>query len=467
MRELAEEKGVAEAKVVETIELAVAAAYKKDYGKKGQIIRARLDPASGALRFSQVKSVVDEQMIKSEEEIIAEEAIPALAGAPRRAAWPAGQRRDVEEEGLIAPPAEGGTGGAEPLVRKVRFNPERHIMLEDARAIQADIQPGAELEFSLEVRSDFGRIASQTAKQVIIQRIREAEREATYGEYKGKEGGIVSGIVQRIEGRNIFVDLGRGVGILTADEQLPRERVTVGERLKALLLFVEKDQKGPGIFLSRSHPRFLAKLFELEVPEIASGVVEIKAVAREAGSRTKIAVASNDPAIDPVGSMVGQRGVRVSTVMNEVSGEKIDIIEWSEDPSRFIGNALSPARVLDVAIAPERREARALVPEDQLSLAIGKGGQNVRLAAKLTGWKIDVRSPAKPPAPTASPEPEGGTAAGPAPEAVAEEEAHPPDQPEEKPEPAADAPASMEQPKRKRAAKKKPASASESPGTSE
>lgn len=180
--------------------------------------------------------------------------------------------------------------------------------------------------------------------------------------------------------------------MLPQEEQLPRERYAMGERMKALLLLVEKDSRNAGMYLSRSHPKFLKKLFELEVPEIASGTVEIKAMAREAGSRAKIAVASNDPAIDPVGSMVGQRGVRVSTVINEIGGEKIDIIEWADDTERFIANALSPAKVVEVQMNPERHEARVIVPEDQLSLAIGKGGQNVRLAAKLTGWKIDVRS---------------------------------------------------------------------------
>lgn len=388
IRELADEKGVDEGRVVETIELAIAAAYKKDYGKKGQMIRASFNPKTGDLRFSQAKLVVDESMIKSEEEIVAEE--EARASAPPPAPGER-RRRDHEEDHEMLPIGEADGAAA---VRRVRFNPERHIMLDEAKVVKPDAAPGEELEFPLETRQEFGRIASQTAKQVIIQRIREAEREATYAEFKDKEGEIVSGIIQRIEGRNVFVDLGRGVGILTSDEQIPRERYGIGERLKSLLLYVEREAKGPGMFLTRSHPRFLKKLFELEVPEIPSGAVEIKTIAREAGSRSKVAAASNDPAIDPVGSMVGQRGVRVSTVMNEIAGEKIDIIEWSEDASHFVANALSPAKVLDVTLMPDRREARVMVPDDQLSLAIGKGGQNVRLAAKLTGWKIDVRSAA-------------------------------------------------------------------------
>lgn len=386
IRELAEEKGVPESKVIETIELAIAAAYKKDYGKRGQIIRSRFNSETGELRFSQIKIAVDESMIKSEEEIQAEEALHTGIPSGEAPGKPAVSKKF--EEGSEEPILPNETDAA----KKVRFNPERHIMIEEARQSKPDAKPGEELEFPLEPKSEFGRIASQTAKQVIIQRIREAERDATYGEYKIKEGEIVSGIVQRIEGRNIFIDLGRGVALLPAEEQIPREHVASGERLKALLILVEKDTRGPGMILSRSHPRFLKKLFELEVPEIAAGSVEIKVMAREAGSRSKIAASSNDPAIDPVGSMVGQRGVRVSTVMNEIRGEKIDIIEWSDDPARFIANALSPAKIITVELNPDRREAVVIALEEQLSLAIGKGGQNVRLAAKLTGWRIDVRS---------------------------------------------------------------------------
>ncbi|MDP3727766.1 MAG: transcription termination/antitermination protein NusA, partial [bacterium] len=305
IRELAEEKGVDEARVIETIELAIAAAYKKDYGKKGQMVRARFNPKTGDLRFSQIKLVVDESMIKSEEEIAAEEA--ARTAAPPQPGERV-RRRDREEDHEPGPAVPGGGEAEAAAIRKVRFNPERHIMFEEATAVKPDAVLGEELEFPLETRQDFGRIASQTAKQVIIQRIREAEREATYAEFKDKEGEIVSGIVQRIEGRNVFVDLGRGVGILTSEEQIPRERYAIGERLKSLLLYVEREARGPGMFLTRSHPRFLKKLYELEVPEIPAGTVEIKVIAREAGSRSKVAVASNEAAVDPVGSMVGQRG---------------------------------------------------------------------------------------------------------------------------------------------------------------
>lgn len=387
-QQIAEEKGIQMEKVVETLEMALAAAYKKDYGKKGQIIRAQFEPTTGAVTFRQVKIVVDDSMIKSEEEIKAEE--EARARTLEEAATRGAPRKRIEsEEAEIAAELKEGE-------RKVRFNPERHMMIDEARQTKSEIQPGEELEFPLETHSDFGRIASMTAKQVIIQRIREAEREATYAEYKNKEGEIVSGIIQRLEGRNVFVDLGRGVGVLPPEEQLPREYYRLGERVKTLVLLVEKDAKGPGIFLSRTHPRLLKKLFEIEVPEIASGAVEIKAIAREPGSRSKIAVVSNEQGVDPVGSLVGQKGVRVSTVINEINGEKIDVIEWSDDPAEFIAHSLSPAKVLNVTLDDRRREARITVPPDQLSLAIGRGGQNVRLGAKLTGWKIDVRAEGMP-----------------------------------------------------------------------
>ncbi|MEK9170763.1 MAG: transcription termination factor NusA, partial [Patescibacteria group bacterium] len=274
--------------------------------------------------------------------------------------------------------------------KKIRFNAERHIMLDEAQKTKKDIMVGDEIEFLLETREDFGRIAAQTAKQVIIQRIREAEREAVWNEYKDKEGELVSGIIQRIESHNIFIDLGKTVAVFPREEQVFGERYYVGTRMKFYILSVNSDPRGPGIVLSRSHPKMISRLFELEVPEIGAGTVEIKSIAREAGSRTKIAVASNEEGIDPIGSCVGQKGTRVAAVISEISGEKIDIIEWAEDPEVFVPNAMSPAKVTRIEIAPHRHTAKVFVPENQLSLAIGKAGQNVRLAAKLTGWKIDV-----------------------------------------------------------------------------
>ncbi len=359
IRQIAEEKGLSQEKIIETIEQALAAAYKKDYGEKGQLIRAKLKPESGDVKFWQVKLVVKKDMIYSEEEL-----------------------KKLKEK-------KGGTK-ADTSKEKVRFNPEKHIMLTDARKIKPKIKKGEELIIPLKTQKDYGRIAAQTAKQVIMQRIREAEKETVFKEYKEKEGQILSGIIQRIEGRNVLLDIGKTLGVLTREEQVPGEFYRPGQRLKVYVLRVEETPKGPKVFLSRSYPKLISKLFELEVPEISSGSVLIKSIAREAGSRTKIAVASIEESIDPIGASVGQRGTRVQVVINELGGEKIDIIEYSEEPKQYISNSLSPAKVLEVKIMPKNK-ALAIVPEDQLSLAIGKDGQNVRLAAKLTGWKIDVR----------------------------------------------------------------------------
>jgi N utilization substance protein A len=355
LKQLEEERGIPQEKIIEAIELALATAYKKEYGKKGQIVRAKFDMNSGKTEMFQVKIVADETTVAMTEE-------------------------DLPEE-----PTEG-----EPEIEL--FNPEHHILISDARRIKKDIQLGDEMVFPLEFKDEYSRIAAQTAKQVIMQKIREAEKVSVLGEYGRREGEIVTGTVQRIERGNIFVDMGRATGLLPYEEQIPGERFGQGERVRAYLFKVEESGKGVFLRLSRSHPKFLEKLFETEAPEIANGVVEIKSVAREAGSRSKIAVSSKDAHIDPVGSMVGQRGVRVSTVMSELGGEKIDIIEWNEDPKKYIEDALSPAKTLEVKINESEKQATVLVSEDQQSLAIGKGGQNVRLAAKLTGWKIDIQS---------------------------------------------------------------------------
>jgi len=361
--QIAEEKGISPEKILETIEMAIAAAYKKEYGKRGQIIKAKLDPGTGELKLWQVKQVLDKSMVYTEEEL-----------------------EKLKEKGKEIQEDEEG--------KKLRFNPEKHIMVEEARKIKPKIKPGEELETALEPKGDYGRIAAQTAKQVITQRIRESERESIFDEYKGKEGEIISGIVQRIEGGNVFMDIGKTLGILPREEQVPGEFYRPSQRLKTLVLKVEQTPKGPLIFLSRSYPKLVSKLFELEVPELSAGQIQIKSIAREAGSRTKIAVASTVEGIDPIGAAVGQRGTRVTAVINELGGEKIDIIEYSEDPEKYIANALSPAKVNEVKRLPKNK-AQVIVPEDQLSLAIGKNGQNVRLAAKLTGWKIDVRGPAE------------------------------------------------------------------------
>ena len=277
---------------------------------------------------------------------------------------------------------------------KIRYNPEQHMLIDDAKKIKRNAEIGDELVFPLESKADFGRIAAQTAKQIIIQKIREAEKVSVMGEFGQKEGEIVAGTVERVERGTVYIDMGRAVGVIPYEEQIPSERWKTGDRIRAYLYAVEETPKGIVLKLSRSHPKFLVKLFETEAPEIASGTVEIKAIAREAGSRSKVAVVSHDPHIDPIGSMVGQRGVRVSTVTSELSGEKIDIVEWNEDSALFIEEALSPAEVVSLELDDNEHRAIVTVTEDEQSLAIGKGGQNVRLAAKLTGWKIDIKSAA-------------------------------------------------------------------------
>ena len=354
LEQLEEERGVPKDKVLEAIEVALATAYKKEYGKKGQIVRAKFNPDTSTTEFFQVKIVVDDTGVR---------VVP----------------EDEEDE-----PEEDD--------ERARFNPEHHIMIEDAKKIKKDVELDDEIVFPLEQKEDYGRIAAQTAKQVIIQKIREAEKVSILSEFGQKEGDVVSGSVQRIERGNIFIDLGKAAGILPYDEQIPGERYRQGERIRAYLYSVEETPKGVFLRLSRSHPQFLSKLFEMETPELTNGTVEIKSVAREAGSRSKVAVHSTDDHVDPVGSLVGQRGVRVSTVMSELGGEKIDIIEWSEDPKKFIEDALSPAKVMEVEVNEDETTAQVEVSADQQSLAIGRGGQNVRLAAKLTGWKIDIQS---------------------------------------------------------------------------
>jgi N utilization substance protein A len=367
LNQIAEEKGISQEQIIETLEMAIAAAYKKDYGKKGQNIKVKFDPKTGEIKVFQVFLVVDKSMLKEESPVTEEEA-EQMAAEPEK---------ETEEKD-----------------KKIRFNPFKHMMVEDAQEIKKGAKAGDEIQTKLEAHTDYGRIAAQTAKQVIVQRLREAEREVIFNEYSAKEGEVVSAIVQRIEGRNIFLDIGKASGVLFPEEQIPGERFFIGQRLRVYILKVEKTPKGANIVLSRAYPKLVSRLFAIEVPEISTGAVQIKSIAREPGSRTKIAVYSEEERVDPVGSCVGQKGSRVQTVINELGGEKIDIIEWNEDTDKYIANALSPAKVLDVEPSDKTRTAVVIVPEDQLSLAIGQKGQNVRLAAKLTGWKIDVKSEA-------------------------------------------------------------------------
>jgi N utilization substance protein A len=374
LEQLEAEKGIAKEKIIDAIEAALAAAYKKDYGKKGQIVRAKLDMDTGKTDFVQVKIVVDDTMVRQPIE---------------------GEEEDddapVKPFVSIPEPTAGVEDGAE-LDARVRFNPEHHIMMEDARMIKSGVELGEEMVFMLDAKDDYGRIAAQTAKQVIIQKIREAEKSSVLDEFTERGEEIVTGVVQRIERGNIFIDLGRAPGLLGYEDQIPGEHYRLGERIRSYLYSVEESPRGINLRLSRAHPNFVRALFSLEAPEVQNGVVELKEIAREAGSRTKIAVYSNDDHVDPVGSCVGQRGVRVATVISELGGEKIDVIEWSADTQKFIADALSPAKVKSVVVNEEERQATVEVDADQLSLAIGRGGQNVRLAAKLTGFRIDIKT---------------------------------------------------------------------------
>lgn len=378
IEQLEEEKGLPKGKLIEAIEASLAAAYKKDFGKKGQIVRAALDEDAGSVEYSQVKIVVDDTMVRQleEGEELGDEIVLPI----------------IQPVGSIVTSDGVETEDGEPIDLRVRFNPEHHIMIEDARLFKRDAKLGEEVIFPLEMKDEFGRIAAQTAKQVIIQKIREAERGAILEEFASRGDEIITGTIQRIERGNVFVDVGRATAILAHDDQIPGERFRLGDRIRAYLYSVEETPRGVSLRLSRTHPSFVKTLFSLEAPEIANGIVEIKSVAREPGSRTKIAVYTNDDHIDPIGTCVGQRGTRVSTIINELGGEKIDIIQWSSDAEEFIAEALSPARVGKVIIDEDEKHARVQVNADQLSLAIGKSGQNVRLAARLTGYRIDINS---------------------------------------------------------------------------
>jgi len=362
IEQICEEKNIPYDSVIETIEAALAAAYRKDFGEKNQNVKAEFDVENADVKVFDVKTVVDNMDLEELEKTL--EAV--------RERREAGEEVDEEAEGII------------------RFNPKTEIMVQDAKEIKKTIKIGDELIQELSIPDEFGRMAAQTAKQVIIQRLREVERDTIYNSFKDKEGALVVGTVQRREGRVVMVDIDNAMGIIPPEEQIMSERYQSGQRIKVLIVSVEMSGRGPQIILSRSHPDFLKELFIMEVPEINAGTVEIKAIAREAGQRSKVAVWTGEENIDPVGSCVGQRGARVQTIIAELGGEKIDIIEWDENLEKFIENALSPAKVKHIKLDEKERIAKVGVKEDQLSLAIGKAGQNVRLAAKLTDWKIDI-----------------------------------------------------------------------------
>src|SRR5215203_4537756 len=329
--QLAAEKNLPQEKVFEAVEAALAAAYKRD-NVPGASVSVKINTETGTMRVFSHYNVVDE----------------------------------VE-------------------------NADEEMLLKDARRLQPDARVGETVATDIEVKTP-GRIQAQTAKQVVLQRLREPEREAVYDEYSGKDGDILSGVVQRLEGRNVILDLGKTEALLPASEQVRVEHYRAGQRVKVLLLRVEKAVKGPQVIVSRAHRDLIRRLFELEVPEIHRGTVEIKSIAREPGFRSKVAVTSRQEGVDPVGACVGLRGIRIQNVVNELGGERIDVVQWDPDANQFVAHALSPARVVSVETDEESNTATVVVPDQQLSLAIGKEGQNARLAAKLTGWRIDIKS---------------------------------------------------------------------------
>jgi len=320
-------------------------------------------------------------------EVVLEAVEAALVSAFRKDNFAANQNISVK----INPNTGEIAVFAQKMVVEKVTDPRRELSLSEARKIKKDAQLGELIEIEA-TPQNAGRIAAQTAKQVVLQRLREAEREMVFEEFADREGEIATGIVQRIEPKQIFLDLGRTEGILPSTEQVRTERYRVGQRLKVYLMEVHRTNRGPQVVVSRTHRNLLRRLIELEVPEIRSGAVELKSVAREAGYRSKIAVAARQPGVDPIGSCVGQRGIRIQNIVNELNGEKIDIVEWHPDPATFIANALSPAQVVSVEINEKEKTATVVVPDRQLSLAIGKEGQNARLVAKLTGWRIDIKS---------------------------------------------------------------------------
>lgn len=353
VRQICEEKGIALELVIETINAALAAAYRKDFADKTQNIKVNFDLKTGSSEVFDVKTVVEDQPEESEVKL---EVINPVEGEEIK-----------------------------------RFNPKTEIQISDAKKIDKKINIGEELRRPLTIPDAYGRMAAQTAKQVIIQKLREAERDMQYNAFKSKEHTVVMGTVQRRDMRNVYIDVDRVATIMPRDEQIEKEPYRTGDRLKVYVKSVEQTNRGPEIIVSRASNKIVEAVFANEIPEIASGVIEIKSIAREAGFRSKIAVSTNDANIDPIGSCVGQRGTRVQTIISELGGEKVDIISYDNDQVKYITNALAPAKLTAVVLKEESKIALVTVVEDQLSLAIGRSGQNVRLASKLTGWTIEIK----------------------------------------------------------------------------
>lgn len=387
IKQICAEKGISEESVMETINSALAAAYRKDFGDKTQNIQAEFVLDTGETRIFDVKEVVEDlteeelaeiERVKAEREAVRE----ALASGEITAEELKQQREEAEDKKEEESEDEDE--------EKRHFNPRTEIQLKDAQAIKKTYKLGDEVTTDLEIPGSFGRMAAQTAKQVIIQRLKEAERNVVYQEFKDKEGEIVTGLIQKIEGLNIIVEIDKATALLPPTEQIRRERYKIGDRVKVYVVSVSLTTRGAEIIVSRTHQDIVKRLFFLEIPEIANGIIQIKDIAREAGSRSKISVSTDDSNIDPIGSCIGQRGARIQTIINELGGEKIDIIEYNEDAVKFITNALLPAKITDVALNEEEKTATITVPNDQLSLTIGRAGQNVRLASKLTGWTLTI-----------------------------------------------------------------------------
>lgn len=387
IRAVCEEKALSYEAVVDTIELSLAAAYRKDFGQKNQNIKVKFNPETGVSEIVDIKQVVGDLP----EDYFDEEGKVDEKYRPKR------------EETIITAPINTGLRApgevpAEEILSAsfagdedtIKFNPKTEIQLKDALLIKKDAILGEEIITPLVAPSEYGRMAAQTAKQVIIQKLREAEREMVMNEFKDKEHEVVTGVVQRREGRNVLIDLGKAIGRLAQEEQIYGERYETGDKIRVYIKEVRSGSKGPEIVLSRTSDEILKKVFFFEIPEIANGILEIKGVAREAGNRSKVAIWTEAENVDPIGSCVGQRGSRIQTIISELGGERIDMVKYDEDPAKFIANSLSPAKVLSVDLNTTEKRALVKVLPEQLSLAIGKRGQNVRLAARLTGWKIDI-----------------------------------------------------------------------------
>jgi len=390
IQQICHEKGISKEAVIETIESALAAAFRKDFGNKMQNIKVQFDIETGQSRVFDVKMVVEDLPAEERELWLKGEWPPKSEEENAREQKPEGKSKEAKMEDRKAKESDkhGVTEGEEE--EEKRFNPKTEVQITDAQEQQKGIALGEELVMELDVPSTYGRMAAQTAKQVIIQKIREAERVMIYEDFKDKEHTLITGVVHRRDARGVLIDLGRANGVLPYDHQIPGERYNQGSRIKAYVTAIEMTPKGPQILLSRTNTEIVRELFATEIPEVGSEAILIRAIAREPGVRSKVAVESTQDSIDPIGSCVGQRGSRIQTIISELGGEKIDIIEYNESPTTYIANALSPAKTIRVEVDAAYKIAKVTVKEDQLSLAIGREGQNVRLAAQLTGWKIDI-----------------------------------------------------------------------------